>query len=119
VSLYKTLAEIGLSGLWSYIGQISNAIWSEASINNNQWFLDENEQQILLDNILLSLWKDPIGRKTNMKEYINTYKNNHSNLWTFTNNAFKKWNSHIEEEFLDKFALNQKFNLIKFRESIT
>jgi hypothetical protein len=26
VSLYKTLTEVGLSGLWSYIGQISNAI---------------------------------------------------------------------------------------------
>jgi hypothetical protein len=102
-----------------YIYKISNAIWTASWVNYNQSLLGHNEQQILLNNILLSVWETPINIKTNMKEYINAYKNKYSTLWNFKNNTLKKWDSDIEERFLKKFALNKThFYFTAFKNSL-
>jgi hypothetical protein len=88
-------------------------------VNNNQWFLNKNEQQILLNNILKSVWLEPIVIKKNIDEYINEYKRKYSNFWDFTNSMLKKWDSNIEEKFLKKFILNKpKFPFKKFKNSL-
>jgi hypothetical protein len=121
VSFYKTLSELGISWLWNYIDKISNAIWTEAWVNNNNWFLNSNEQQIFLNNILLSVWMEYIDKKTNIEEYKNIFKvKNKIQFWdNFKNESKRKWNSKIEEIFLKKFVFNRNtFERSAFEKSI-
>jgi hypothetical protein len=124
INFYNILNELWLKNLWDYRSTISTAIWSISwsTLNYNDDSLWENELKIFLNSILLSVWKKEIDKYKNIDEFKNLFKiqNDFQIIWDwYKNDGNKKWDSSIEEAFMQKYILGfSKFQSENFKKDI-
>ena len=120
VTFFKLLDDLWLWSIWKYLNNIIISLNTEIKttwLDTKDDYLWENEQIILLNYILKSVWETGI-KANNIEEFKNQYTNKFSIWWQYKNNMYKKWKSNIEELFIKNNIKNWDFKESSFIENI-
>ena len=125
VDFYITLKDLWFTHLWEFKDKIFISLWEKfwtAWFNTTWDYIDKKELVKFLNSILQSVWKKTIEINSISLEWFKTKfkeKNNLQENWKMANDLNKKWDSSIEEIFLEKFVNNKSgFQIWEFKEAI-
>ena len=126
IKFKDTLKELQIPNIWDNRTEIFSALWEKfwSAWFNTTWdYIDKKELSLFLNSILQSVWIETIDINSISIKWFKTKfkeKNNLQLNWEMADNLLKKWESNIEEIFLEKFVNNKSdFQIWEFKKTLS